>query len=90
MRVEMRLESLKCGQMGVSFNYAIEEPGELSGVSFATGHQSMSSKHMVGANLLPCPLPSELLQALREYTHSTRLIGKIEDILHFAKPTHLA
>ncbi|MEI7775859.1 MAG: UDP-N-acetylglucosamine 2-epimerase, partial [Verrucomicrobiota bacterium] len=30
-----------------------------------------------------------LLQALREYTHSTRLIGKIEDILQFAEPTHL-
>jgi enediyne biosynthesis thioesterase len=89
VRVEMRLESLKCGQMGVSFNYAIDEPGELSGVSFAAGHQSMSSKHMVGTNLLPCPLPSELLQALREYTHSTRLIGKIEDILQFAEPTHL-
>ncbi len=89
VRVEMRLESLKCGQMGVSFNYLIDEPGELSGVSFATGHQSMSSKHMVGTKLLPCPLPSQMLQALREYTHSPRLIGKIEDILQFAEPTHL-
>jgi len=89
IRVEMRLESLKCGQMGVSFNYVIDEPGKLLGVSFATGHQSMSSKHMIGTNLLPCPLPSQLLQALRAHTHSPRLIGKIEDILHFAEPTHL-
>jgi enediyne biosynthesis thioesterase len=89
VRVEMRLESLKCGQMGVSFNYAIDEPGELLGVSFATGHQSMSSKHMAGSNLLPCPLPSDLLQALREYTHLPRLISKIEDILRFAEPRPL-
>lgn len=89
VRVEMRLESLKCGQMGVSFHYAIDQPGELLGVPFAIGHQSMSSKHMAGSNLLPCPLPSELLHALREYTHLPRLIGKIEDILRFAEPTRL-
>jgi enediyne biosynthesis thioesterase len=89
VRVEMRLESLKCGQMGVSFHYAIDQPGELLGVPFAIGHQSMSSKHMAGSNLLPCPLPSELLHALREYTHLPRLIGKIDDILRFAEPTRL-
>jgi len=89
VRVEMRLESLKCGQMGVSFHYAIDQPGESQGVPFAVGHQSMSSKHMAGSNLLPCPLPSELLHALREYTHLPRLIGKIEDILRFAEPTRL-
>jgi acyl-CoA thioesterase FadM len=89
VRVEMRLESLKCGQMGVSFHYAIDQPGESQGVPFAIGHQSMSSKHMAGSNLLPCPLPSELLHALREYTHLPRLISKIEDILRFAEPTRL-
>lgn len=89
VRVEMRLESLKCGQMGVSFNYAIDEPRELQGLSFAIGRQSMSCKHMLGTSLLPCPLPSGLLHALREYTHSPRLIGKIEDILRFAEPRPL-
>lgn len=89
IRVEMRLESLKCGQMGVSFHYAIDQPCELLGVPFAIGHQAMSSKHMAGSNLLPCPLPSQLLHALREYTHLPRLIGKIEDILRFAEPTRL-
>ena len=62
-----------------------------SGVGLACAYAGYYSvrKHMAGSNLLPCPLPSELLHALREYTHLPRLIGKIEDILRFAEPTRL-
>lgn len=86
VRVEMRLASLKCGQMGVRFDYVIDRSGPASKLPFAIGHQSMSSKHPVGETVLPCPLPRELLVALREFTDSPRLMAKIEDILRFAEP----
>lgn len=85
VRVEMRLESLKCGQMGVRFDYWLDSPARSFGGPFAIGRQSMSSKHPVGATVLPCPLPGELVRALREYTDSPRLVAKIEDILRFSE-----
>lgn len=81
--VEMRLQALKCGQMGVRFDYRCDAIHRLA--PFAVGLQSMSSKHPVGESIAPCPLPTELVLALRAYTDSPRLRAKIEDILRFAE-----
>ncbi|MEI8214042.1 MAG: hypothetical protein WCI02_17960 [Planctomycetota bacterium] len=83
IRVEMRLQSLKCGQMGVRFHY-FEDSDAKSKRAFAVGEQSMSSKHSLGDSIAPCPLPKELVLALKAYTDSPRLKAKIDDILAFA------
>lgn len=83
VRVEMRLETLKCGQMGVRFDYfAVVPHGQP--IRFAKGSQKMSSKHQSGPAVVPCPFPAELLLALRQFTQSELLLGKIDDILCFS------
>ena len=83
VRIEMRLESLKCGQMGVRFDYFADRSYGLP-IRFAKGSQKMSSKHQSGPAVVPCPFPADLLLALRKFTQSEKLLGKINDILCFS------
>ena len=83
VRVDMRLESIKCGQMTVRFDY-FAELRDGTRFHFAKGLQKMSSKHQRGSAVVPCPFPTDLLIALREFTESKDLLGRIEDILTFA------
>ncbi|HEV7279529.1 MAG TPA: hypothetical protein VGN57_04885 [Pirellulaceae bacterium] len=82
VRVEMRLEALKCGQMGVRFDYFIEHRFGTA-CRFAEGYQRMSTKRRREGSPAPCPVPPELLLALREFAASEQLLGKIEDVLTF-------
>lgn len=83
VRVEMRLESLKCGQMSVRFDYLADLRNGTT-VRFAKGSQKLSSKRQSGQIVAPCPLPTALLIALRGFTDSEQLLAKITDILSFA------
>ena len=87
VRVEMRLETLKCGQMGVRFDYFVDLPRGQP-IRFAKGSQKMSSKHQSGLAVGPCPFPADLLLALRKFTQSELLLGKIDDILCFSSAQH--
>ncbi|MCF7962860.1 MAG: hypothetical protein K9M08_19145 [Pirellula sp.] len=82
VRIEMRLDEIKCGQLGVRFDYFALSENEQ--VAFATGHQRMSSKRYVGSGIVPCPLPTDMLRALQSFTDSKRMLDKIENIIEFA------
>lgn len=83
VEVEMRLESLKCGQLGVRFDYIARAP-DGSSVRFAKGGQKMCSKRRTGTATSPCALPTDMLQALRKFTESDTLLNKIDEILSFS------
>ena len=87
VRIEMRLDEIKCGQLGVRFDYFALSENEQ--VAFATGHQRMSSKRYVGLGIVPCPLPTDMLLALQSFTDSKRMLDKIENILEFAREEDL-
>jgi len=81
VRVEMRLQAIKCGQMSVHFDYfARADEGEMR---FATGSQRMSSKRCCETGIYPCPLPDDILHALESFTGSKALLEKIGSILAF-------
>ena len=86
VRVEMRLETIKCGRMEVRFDYFAEEANGGT-VRFARGRQKMSSKRARGAAVVPCVLPIELLSALRAFTDSDQLQAQIYDIWAFSSTT---
>ena len=80
VRIEMRLVSIKCGQMTVQFEYL----GRLDSGSwehFATGSQVMSSKNSA---INACTLPDELLLALRQFTECEKILVSIDTILQHA------
>jgi enediyne core biosynthesis thioesterase len=83
LRTEMRLESLRCGQLLVRFDYRFEQPDGTARY-FASGHQKMSSKRQVGAQIVPCPIPCDFLNALRLYTQAPSLFRKIDEVLEFS------
>lgn len=83
VRLEMRLEGIKCGQIDVRFDYFSVSNG--SAIHFATGRQRMSSKRYVGVGIAPCALPTDMLQALSRFTRSDRLLDKIASIIDFAE-----
>ena len=82
VRIEMRLDEIKCGHLGVRFDYFALSENEQ--VAFATGHQRMSSKRYAGLGIVPCPLPTDMLLALQSFTDSKRMLDKVENILEFA------
>ena len=83
VRIEMRLESLKCGKIGVRFDYFSDHPTRQP-IRFAKGHQWMSSKHLYRQSVVPCPVPDDLLLALRQFTLSHPLLERIDDIITFS------
>jgi len=82
VRVEMRLQDIKCGQMSVHFDYFAQADGRE--IRFATGSQRMSSKRCFEAGIVPCPLPDDILHALESFTSSRALLEKIGNILAFS------
>ena len=83
VKVELRLEALKCGQMTVRFDYFELDAGRP--VHFAYGQQRMSCKRRYSHGLLPTPLPADVLCALRQFTDNGRLLEKITDIERFSE-----
>jgi enediyne biosynthesis thioesterase len=81
VRVELRLENIKCGQMGVRFDYFAESA--LGAVQIAEGTQRMSCKKWNGSSLVPCVFQKDLLKALGRFTQSDRIRRMIDDILEF-------
>jgi hypothetical protein len=86
--VEMRLDALKCGQMGVRFDYYADFQ-DRGRVRFAKGYQKMSSKRRNDQGIIPCALPAELLDALRQFAGTDALLAKIDDVLEFAESSDL-
>ncbi|MDX1929842.1 MAG: hypothetical protein SFV81_25165 [Pirellulaceae bacterium] len=82
VRIEMRLVALKCGQMSVRFDYYSVNVCEE--FRFATGFQTMSSKRYQSTGIVPCPLPSDILSALRKFTDSKAILEKIQSIQDFS------
>jgi enediyne core biosynthesis thioesterase len=80
VRVEMRLVSIKCGQMTVQFEYFAQLQDD-SWEHFATGKQVTSSKN---STVEACTLPDELLVALREFTGCQKLLEAIDNIEKYA------
>lgn len=86
VRIEMRLASIKCGQMTVRFDYYAKlHDGNWK--QFATGSQVMSSKYSDNS---PSSLPVDLLLALRDFTKCKILCDAIDDILINAPRRHPA
>ncbi len=83
LKVELRLEALKCGQMTVRFDYFELNAGRP--VHFASGQQRMSCKRRYSHGLLPTPLPLDVLGALRQFTDDGHLLEKITEIERFAE-----
>lgn len=82
VRVELRLEALKCGQMTVRFDYFELVAGRP--LHFAHGQQRMSCKRRFRHGLLPTPLPADVLCALRQFTDDHRMLEKISEIERFS------
>jgi enediyne biosynthesis thioesterase len=83
VRVEMRLQDIKCGQMSVRFDYFAQSSERE--IPFAKGNQRMSSKRCSDKGIVPCPLPDDILHALESFTDSELMLQKIGNILGFNK-----
>ena len=83
VKVELRLEALKCGQMTIRFDYFELNAGR--SVHFASGKQRMSCKRLHSHGLLPTPLPADVLAALKQFTDKEHLLEKIAEIEQFSE-----
>lgn len=86
LQLEMRLTDLRgWGRMTVRFDYfLVTGRGEsLARHRFAMGIQSLCCKHVTETGLRPAAFPCEILRALRAFTDSPEMAGKIDEHLDF-------
>jgi len=86
IRVQLRLKALKCGQMDTRFDFFAHGRDGRS-ARIAQGEQRMSSKRVANSQLAACPVPVDILDALRRFTDSNELLRKISDVVSFIEPS---